>query len=145
MEVQIRTKSIDPLLRPCSAARVSENTIYVSGTHAIDDNGELVGPGDIVAQTTFVIQKLRHILAFCADTTLHDIVFNQIILSNMSDYEGMNSVYREHFRKFPPARSCICAELIKPEYLIEIASVAHIKPARTDGSQRPISNAAGAT
>jgi aminoacrylate peracid reductase len=38
----------------------------------------------------------------------------------------MNEVYREYFPANPPARYCIRAELVKPEFLVEIASTAHL-------------------
>ena len=127
MGLQIRTRSIEPLLRPCSAARIEDNVVYISGTHAVDDFGQVVGPGDIVQQTVWVIKKLEVILGY-AGGSLSDITFNQIVLSTMADYEYMNNIYRDHFDgKCPPARSCICAGLVKPEYLVEIASVAHVK------------------
>ena len=39
----------------------------------------------------------------------------------------MNKVYREYFPADPPARYCIRADLVKPEFLVEIASIAHLK------------------
>jgi aminoacrylate peracid reductase len=126
-KARIRTRSIEPMLRPCSAGIMVDDVLYISGTHSIDDNGHVVGPGDIVQQTVWVIQKLIVILGY-AGGSLKDITFNQIVLSSMTDYECMNNVYCEHFGgKCPPARSCICADLVKPEYLVEIASIAHIK------------------
>jgi aminoacrylate peracid reductase len=38
----------------------------------------------------------------------------------------MNEVYREYFPSNPPARYCIRADLVKPEFLVEIASIAHV-------------------
>lgn len=34
----------------------------------------------------------------------------------------MNEVYREYFRENPPARYCIRTDLVRPEFLVEIAS-----------------------
>jgi aminoacrylate peracid reductase len=44
----------------------------------------------------------------------------------MVDYAAMNTVYREYFPNEPPARYCIRADLVKPEFLVEIASTAHV-------------------
>jgi aminoacrylate peracid reductase len=38
----------------------------------------------------------------------------------------MNEVYAEYFGDNSPARYCIKAELVKPEFLVEITSTAHI-------------------
>ena len=55
-----------------------------------------------------------------------DITFNMIFLKDFADYAQMNNVYAEYFPQNPPARYCIRADLVKPEFLIEIASIAHI-------------------
>jgi aminoacrylate peracid reductase len=44
----------------------------------------------------------------------------------MIGYTDMNEVYREYFPTNPPARYCIRADLVKPEFLVEIASIAHL-------------------
>ncbi len=41
----------------------------------------------------------------------------------------MNKVYAEYFPHDPPARCCIRADLVKPEFLVEIGSVAYIDAA----------------
>jgi enamine deaminase RidA (YjgF/YER057c/UK114 family) len=61
-----------------------------------------------------------------AGGSLKDITFNHIFLTDMSNYAGMNEVYREYFPKDPPARYCIRADLVKPGFLVEIASIAHL-------------------
>jgi aminoacrylate peracid reductase len=44
----------------------------------------------------------------------------------MAAYAAMNEIYREYFPKDPPARYCIRADLVRPEFLVEIASIAHL-------------------
>ena len=57
---------------------------------------------------------------------MSDIAFNQIFLSDLSHYNEMNEVYAEYFSSNPPARYCIKADLVKPQFLVEISSTAHI-------------------
>jgi aminoacrylate peracid reductase len=118
--------SIEPLLQPCSAAIVCGEVVYVSGIHAVDANGDIVGVGDVAAQTQFVLRNIIHILETAGGSYL-DVVFNQIILSDMANYRAMNDAYKYFYPDEPPARSCIGAHLLRPEYLVEIASVAHIR------------------
>jgi len=40
----------------------------------------------------------------------------------------MNAVYKEFFPTNPPARYCIRAELVRPDFVVEISSIAHINP-----------------
>jgi len=52
--------------------------------------------------------------------------FNHIFVEDLKDYAAMNEVYREFFPAQPPARYCIRTDLVKPEFLVEIASIAHL-------------------
>jgi enamine deaminase RidA (YjgF/YER057c/UK114 family) len=38
----------------------------------------------------------------------------------------MNEVYREYFPEGPPARTTVGIQLLKPEWLVEIAVVAYL-------------------
>lgn len=114
-----------PPLAPYSPGTKAGNAVYVSGTLALDSEGKLVGEGDVKAQTRHVLETIKSVLE-AAGGTLKDVTFNHIFLSNMSGYTAMNEVYREFFPKDPPARYCIRADLVKPEFLVEIASIAHI-------------------
>ena len=58
--------------------------------------------------------------------SIRDIAFNHIFLKDLKDYAAMNEVYREYFTASQPARYCIRADLVKPEFLVEIASIAHL-------------------
>ena len=47
----------------------------------------------------------------------------------------MNEVYAKYFSKNPPARFCVKCELVKPEFLVEMAAIAVIDGECLD--QRP--------
>ena len=114
-----------PPLAPYSPGVRAGNTVYVSGVVALDADGNTVGVGDVKAQTRHVLEAIKAIVE-AAGGSMEDVAFNQIFLSDLGDYAGMNEVYREYFPADPPARYCIRADLVKPEFLVEIASTAHI-------------------
>ncbi len=114
-----------PPLAPYSPGARAGNVLYVSGTLALDTAGKLVGPGDVRAQTRHVLESIKSVLV-AAGGMMSDIAFNQIFLKDLADYAAMNEVYREYFPAHPPARYCIRADLVKPEFLVEIASTAHL-------------------
>ena len=118
-------KGSPPPLAPYSPGARAGTTVYVSGTLAIDKDGKTVGVGDAKAQTRFILESIRGVLE-AAGGSLRDVAFNQIFLKDLKDYAAMNEVYREFFPAQPPARYCIRADLVKPEFLVEIASVAHL-------------------
>ena len=114
-----------PPLAPYSPGVQTGDTVYVSGVLAMDADGNTVGSGDIKAQTRHVIESICNVVEE-AGGTLADIAFNQIFLADLNNYAGMNEVYGNYFEDNPPARYCIKAELVKPEFLVEISSIAHL-------------------
>jgi len=114
-----------PPLAPYSPGVRVGNTVYVSGVLAMDSDGNIVGEGDIKAQTRQVIESIKSVVE-AGGGSVSDIAFNQIFLSDLANYAGMNEVYAEYFGANPPARYCIKADLVKPEFLIEISSTAHV-------------------
>jgi aminoacrylate peracid reductase len=114
-----------PPLAPYSPGTRAGNTVYVSGTLAIGPDGGMVGVGDVKAQTRHVLESIKSVVE-AAGGTKQDVALNQIFLADLADYAAMNEVYREYFPSEPPARYCIRADLVKPEFLVEIASIAHV-------------------
>lgn len=113
-----------PPLAPYSSATRAGDTIYVSGILPVGRDGATVGIGDVTAQSHYVIGQVEAILG-AAGATLADVTFNHIFLKDMADYAAFNAVYREYFGARPPARYCIRADLVKPEFLVEITAVAY--------------------
>lgn len=118
-------KGSAPPLAPYSPGAKAGNILCTSGVLALDAEGKLIGAGDVGAQTRYVLESIRRILE-AGGATLDDVVQNQIFLTDMKDYAAMNKVYGEFFPKGPPARYCVQAPLVKPEFLVEIASLAVI-------------------
>ena len=114
-----------PPLAPYSPGAKADNVVYVSGTIALDKAGKTVGIGDARAQTRFILESIKSVLE-AAGGSMKDIAFNHIFLSDLKDYAAMNEVYREYFPSAQPARYCIRADLVKAEFLVEIASIAHL-------------------
>ncbi len=111
-------------IAPFSAGAKAGNTVYVSGTLALGEGGVVLHPGDATAQTRHVLEVIKTTLE-AAGATLADVAFNHIFLKDWADYAAMNAVYAEYFPGAKPARYCIQCGLVKPDCLVEIASVAH--------------------
>ena len=121
----ITPKGSPPPLAPYSPGVRAGDMIYVSGILSLDKDGNTVGGGDAGAQTRQVLEIIKSVIE-AGGATMKDVAFNQIFLSDMAHYQAMNAVYREYFPDEPPARYCIKAELVRPEFLIEISSTAHV-------------------
>ena len=112
-------------IAPYSAGAKADNVVYVSGTLALGEGGVVLHVGDAGAQTRHVLEVIRMTLE-AAGGTMADIAFNHIFLKDWADYPAMNAVYAEYFPEVKPARYCIQCGLVKPDCLVEIASVAHL-------------------
>ena len=99
--------------------------VFISGMVAKGADGKVVGIGDIEAQTRQVCENVKAAVE-AAGGTMDDIVYNAIFLKDLADYAKMNEVYAAYFPKDPPARYCIRADLVRPEFLVEIGSVAYL-------------------
>ena len=118
-------KGSAPPLAPYSPGIRAGNAVYVSGMVAMDSEGKTIGVGDARTQTRAVLEAIKAVLD-SAGGKMSDITFNTIILKDFADYKAMNEVYAEYFPKEPPARYCIKAGLVRDDFLVEIASIAHV-------------------
>ncbi|MGY5775223.1 RidA family protein [Rhizobium sp. LEGMi135b] len=102
------------------------NHIYVAGMLSTDPyDGSIVGVGDIEIQTRRVLDSIKEVIE-AGGGKMEDVTFNQIFLRDLSDYDRMNAVYVSYFDELLPARFCLKGEMVKPEFLVEIATTAVI-------------------
>ena len=98
--------------------------IHVSGQIAIDTEGNLVGPGDVRAQTRQVFENLKAILE-ANGATFADAVKIGTYLTTLDDLAGMREVRSAYLTAEPPASTAVqVVALVVPEALIEIDLVA---------------------
>jgi aminoacrylate peracid reductase len=114
-----------PPLAPYSPGVKAGGFVYVSGTLAIGPSGETLAVGDVTAQTRIVLDSIKSVIE-AAGGTMKSVVFNQIFLKDLGDYSAMNAVYKEYFPESPPARYCIKADMVRPEFLVELATTAYV-------------------
>ena len=120
-------KGAPPPIAPYSPGMLVNGILYVSGTLAMDADGKTISPGDATAQTRAVLESIQSVVE-AAGGSMSNIAFNHIFLKDLADYAKMNAVYKEFFPTNPPARYCIRAELVRPDFAVEISSIAHINP-----------------
>ena len=114
-------------IAPYSAGARAGDTLYVSGTLALGPGGTVLYPDDAAAQTRHVLETIKVVVEE-AGGTMADVVFNHIFLTDWTHYAAMNAVYAEFFPGAKPARYCIQCGLVKPGLVVEIASVADLRP-----------------
>jgi reactive intermediate/imine deaminase len=97
--------------------------VYVSGQVAATAAGELVGPGDIAAQTKQTLENVRLVLD-AAGLGLADVVSATVYIADMAHYGGFAQAWAEVFGDHAPARATVRADLVHPDLLVEIQAVA---------------------
>jgi len=112
-------------LAPFVPGTLADGVVYVSGTLPFDQHNNVVHIGDAAAQTRHVLEIIKKVIE-TAGGTMDDVTMNSIFITDWAHYAAVNQVYAEYFPGEKPARFCIQCGLVKPDALIEIASIAHI-------------------
>ncbi|GII57376.1 hypothetical protein Pth03_57650 [Planotetraspora thailandica] len=122
-------RKINPASVPATNGRYSHATrtgdlLFVSGQVALDENGEVVGEGDMGRQSEFILANLGRILAdqgSSFDRVLHVRTF-LTDMTRLGEYAGVRGRY---FTGEPPASTTVeVPRLFQPGLLIEIEVVA---------------------
>jgi enamine deaminase RidA (YjgF/YER057c/UK114 family) len=101
------------------AVRVG-NIVEVAGTTAIDEQGQVVGLGDVAEQTKFIFSKIEKALA-SAGATLKDVVRTRMFVTNIADWERIGVAHGLVFKDIKPVATMVEVKaLISPELLVEI-------------------------
>ena len=110
--------------------KVTDATLlYIAGQVAIDGDGNVVGEGDLAAQTRQVFENIKTILAE-ADATIANVVKMTMYIANYdyNDRDRLIAVMREVLDTDNlPANTVIGVQtLARPEILIEVEAVAAV-------------------
>ena len=102
------------------------NTVYVSGTVAWGADGELMGLGDVYAQSKQTIANIEAALRE-AGATLRDVVRTRVYVTDITRWDDVAKAHREAFAEVRPASSLVeVSRLARPEMLVEIEADAII-------------------
>ena len=100
--------------------------IAVSGSAAVDENGQLVGEGDMYAQAKQCIEVIANALER-AGARLSDVVRTRMFVTDIERWEEVGRAHQEAFGDVMPATSMVeVSRLIDPRMLVEIEADAII-------------------
>jgi enamine deaminase RidA (YjgF/YER057c/UK114 family) len=111
-----------------NVAVVSGNvrTIYIGGQDALDAKRNIVGIGDIAAQTEQVLRNLRTALEAAGAGPEHVVKWNLLIVDGQdfaSGYAAFQRVWGD--RPNPPAiTAAVVKALAHPDFLVEMDAIA---------------------
>lgn len=94
--------------------------VFVSGTTAIDENGNVVGAGNFYEQTKYIIQKIEKSLKM-VNASLTEVVRTRIYTTNIGEWELIGKAHAEFFKDTKPATTMVeVRRLIQPELIVEV-------------------------
>jgi enamine deaminase RidA (YjgF/YER057c/UK114 family) len=111
------------------AVTVSGRLAFIAGQVAMDEQGNLVGAGDLTAQTKQALRNLGGVLRSLGADWTHVVRFNWYVVAGAADLQAIRSARDEIIRPalgtmLNPASTLIhVAGLFRPEFLIEVDAV----------------------
>ena len=101
------------------AVRV-ENRIYMTGTTATNESGDLVGEGDAYAQAVQAIRNIQRALE-ALGATLDHVVRTRMFVTDIRRWQEYGRAHQEFFGAIRPCATMVeVRSLIDPRMLIEI-------------------------
>jgi 2-iminobutanoate/2-iminopropanoate deaminase len=109
---------------PYSQAIRAGGLLFCSGQIPLDPaTGELVGAGDVRAQTKRVMENLAAVLK-AGGASFASVVKTTIYLQDLSDFGAVNEVYGGYFQSAPPARATVQVAALPRAAMVEIDAIA---------------------
>ena len=100
--------------------------VFIAGQTASDPQGNVVGVGDVRAQTRYVIEKIKRAVE-AAGGTINDVVAMSVFTTDVRYHRDINEVRREVLgSNFPTSTMVQVVALARPELLLEINATAVI-------------------
>lgn len=103
-------------------------TIYIGGQNAVNEKGEIIGKGDIAAQTEQVMKNIVTALEACG-ATMKDVVKLNIFITQGQDAQKGFEASQKFMPKDanPPVITALyVARMGNPDFLLEIDAVAFV-------------------
>lgn len=125
------TRFVNPptMPQPVGYSQIAEisggRTIYISGQIAADPTGQVVGPGDLHAQTVQIFENIAAALAAVGASFQHVVKLNFYLLdiTQIAVVRGVRDRYIDTQR--PPASTAVeIRRLVRDDLLIEIDAIA---------------------
>jgi len=113
------------------------DTVHVSGQLPLDQEGNIVGKGDMAAQTEKTYENLKRCLK-TVGATMYDIVMLRIFVTNLDEFDKTRDIRKKYFGKYRPATTGLeISRLYFPDAMIEVDAMAVIGSGASEEAIKP--------
>jgi enamine deaminase RidA (YjgF/YER057c/UK114 family) len=114
------------------------NTVLITGTTAVDENGVIVAINDAYNQARYIFIKIKKYLEQ-AGARMEDVVRNRIYVTDISKWQDIGRAHAEFFGEIKPCCTMVeIKKLIDKDMLVEIETEAIITALPAEQEQEPI-------
>ncbi|HRD38259.1 MAG TPA: Rid family detoxifying hydrolase [Bacteroidia bacterium] len=125
MKKIVNTSNAPAPIGPYNQAVIVGDSVYISGTIAMDLQSKQLVKAHIKEETKLVMEYIEAILKE-AGCTFDNVVKTTIFLNDMNNFVHVNEVYSSYFKKNFPARATIQAQRLPKDANVEISMEAKI-------------------
>lgn len=118
----IATQSAPQAIGPYSQGIKVGNTVWISGQIPLNPASMEMVTGDIGAEAEQVFSNLKAVAA-AAGGSLDDAVKINISLTDLGDFEAVNTIMANHFNEPYPARACVQVAALPKGARIEVEAI----------------------
>ena len=118
----IHTDKAPAAIGPYSQAIKAGNTIYLSGQIPLDPASMALVEGGIEAQAHRVFQNMSEV-CIAAGGSLSDMVKLNLYLTDLANFDAVNTVMKEYFNAPYPARAAVGISQLPKNSLVEAEGV----------------------
>ena len=115
----VASKDAPKAIGPYSQAIKANGLLFTSGQIALDPTSGNIVAGDFAAQARRVFENLRAVLRE-AQTDFNQVVKATVYLTDLANFQTLNSIYGEYFGDHKPARTTVGVSQLPRGSLVEI-------------------------
>jgi len=119
----IATDHAPKAIGPYSQAIKASGLLYTSGQISLDPATASLVEGDFSAQARRVFQNLEAVLRE-AETSFSKVVKATVYLTDLANFQTLNTIYAEYFGDHKPARTTVGVRELPKGSLVEIDLIA---------------------
>jgi 2-iminobutanoate/2-iminopropanoate deaminase len=125
MKKIVKTDKAPAPIGPYNQAVIVGDSVYISGTIAMDLGSKQLIKTTIKEETKIVMDYIGEILK-AAGIDYDNVVKTTIFLNDMNNFVHVNEIYSAYFKKDFPARATVQAQRLPKDANVEISMEARI-------------------